>query len=734
MKESKLIEKALFEAARNFPDPATRSAFLDQTCQGTPQLRERLEKLLQTEEMAEGFFDPPASQLVEEEVVSENIPLAGAVGKGGGSPLHPAVQSASAESNPVGAPNWVIDRYRLVERLGEGGCGVVYLAEQQQPVRRKVALKIIRLGMDTERVIARFELERQALALMNHPHIAQVLDAGATESGRLYFVMELVQGVKITDYCNQHRLNIPQRLDLFIKVCLAIQHAHQKGILHRDIKPSNILITEQEGSPVPKVIDFGIAKAFEGHLAETTLTTNDQFIGTPAYMSPEQAETNGRDVDTRTDIYSLGALLYELLAGRPPFDSKQLIESGLDEMRRILRYEEPLHPSGVLLSLSPEERALIASCYQTEPLKLIASLRGDLDWIVVKALEKDRQRRYATANGLAADIKRYLDNEPVVARPPSARYRLRKLVQRNRTTFAGLFAVAIALMIGTTTSTWLFIRERKARQQEARLRAEAEASEKITQAVFLSREGNLEAANAVLEKLGKPPLRPSLDGVLVYRSVGNWLAINGRWKEAKERFAVLLNLNRLDIWGPVTLDYQSFGVCLMENADTEGYARFCQKSAADFASSRNADAASRILKTCLLEPLSQERLALLQPLGRATERWVRSQPPKAWSAIPASLWWYRCGDFDRAAQCSRKAFEGMRNLSAREATVRLIYAMATFRNGHPEEAQARLEEAREMIEQAYEVGFSKGDDTHGFWYDWGFARLLLREATVLIGL
>src|SRR5450432_2777105 len=304
-----------------------------------------------------------------------------------------------------------IGNYKLLEQIGEGGCGVVYMAEQEQPVRRRVALKIIKLGMDTESVIARFGAERQALAMMEHPNIAKVLDAGATETGRPYFVMELVRGIPITEYCDSNKLSTRQRLELFIPVCRAVQHAHQKGIIHRDIKPSNVLVTMHDGVPVPKVIDFGIAKATEGRLTDATVyTAYEQIIGTPAYMSPEQAELSGLDVDTRSDIYSLGVLLYELLTGKTPFDGKELVKSGLEEMRRTLREKEPQRPSTILTTLHGTELKATAEHRHAEPPKLISLRRGDLDWIVMKALEKDRTRRYETANGLAMDIERYLNN------------------------------------------------------------------------------------------------------------------------------------------------------------------------------------------------------------------------------------------------------------------------------------------------------------------------------------
>jgi serine/threonine protein kinase len=353
-----------------------------------------------------------------------------------------------------------------LEKVGEGGCGAVYVAQQYEPVRRRVALKVIKLGMDTKEVIARFEAERQALAMMDHPNIAKVFDAGTTETGRPYFVMELVRGIKITEYCDQNQLNTKQRLTLLIEVCHAVQHAHQKGIIHRDIKPSNIMVTLHDGVPVPKVIDFGIAKATEGRLTDETVYTQlHQFIGTPAYMSPEQAEMSGLDIDTRSDIYSLGVLLYELLAGSTPFDAKELMSGGLDAMRKIIREQEPVRPSTRFLTLQGADLTTTAKRRSTDTTKLLHQLRGDLDWIVMKCLEKDRARRYETANGLAMDIQRHLQNELVVARPPSVGYKFQKLVRRNKLAFAAVGAVTAALIVGLGVATWSFFKEQQARQQ-----------------------------------------------------------------------------------------------------------------------------------------------------------------------------------------------------------------------------------------------------------------------------
>ena len=400
-----------------------------------------------------------------------------------GSPSEPSLPASEpaktvAETTSLTeGPGDRIGRYKLLEKIGEGGFGTVYVAEQKEPVRRRVALKIIKLGMDTRQVVARFEAERQAVALMDHANIAKIFDAGATASGRPYFVMELVRGAPITQYCDANHLPPSKRLELFIQVCRAVQHAHQKGVIHRDLKPSNILVTLHDGVPVPKVIDFGIAKATQADLTDKTVYTQfQQFIGTPAYMSPEQAEMSGLDIDTRSDIYSLGVLLYELLVGATPFNPKDLLARGLDEMRRTIRETEPIRPSTRLRTMTQAELTTTAARRGADAPKLIGLLRGDLDCIVMKCLEKDRARRYETANGLARDIERHLNNEPVVARAPGAGYRFQKLVRRNKLAFAAAAAVALALVAGIGVSTWQAIEASRARnaEKEQRLAAQRE--------------------------------------------------------------------------------------------------------------------------------------------------------------------------------------------------------------------------------------------------------------------
>ena len=431
--------EVIFFAALEKGSPQERAAYLDEACAGDPDCRSHIEKMLAAQAREGSFLETPAL----------------AVG-------------ATLERRPITeGPGTIIGRYKLLQQIGEGGMGIVYMAEQTHPVQRKVALKVIKVGMDTRQVIARFEAERQALAMMDHANIARVLDVGATESGRPYFVMELVHGLPITKYCDDHQLAPRQRLELFVSVCQAIQHAHQKGIIHRDIKPSNVMVTLYDGKPVPKVIDFGVAKATEQKLTERTLFTQyGTMVGTLEYMSPEQAEMSALGTDTRSDIYSLGVLLYELLTGRTPLSNKRMKEAAYAEILRMIKEEEPPKPS-TRLSESGDALVSISAQRDTEPAKLSKLMRGELDSIVMKTLEKDRSRRYETANGFAADVQRYLNDEPVLACPPSAAYRLRKFARRNKRALATAAVVAMALLVAVGTvagSLGWVARDRTARQ------------------------------------------------------------------------------------------------------------------------------------------------------------------------------------------------------------------------------------------------------------------------------
>src|SRR6266498_93911 len=432
---------AVFTEALRLP-PEERDSYLSEACKGDGEFRLRVEALLHAYEQAGDFLGRSAAER----------------------PPKAAAQVLAVAEKPGDR----IGHYKLLQQIGEGGCGVVYMAEQEAPVRRRVALKIIKPGMDTKSVIARFEAERQALALMDHPNIAKVFDAGATELGRPYFVMELVRGVKITEYCDQHSLTTDDRLKLFVQVCQAVQHAHQRGSIHRDIKPSNILVTQSlEGVATPMVIDFGVAKATTDQpLADKTVfTAFEMLIGTPAYMSPEQATLSSVDVDTRTDIYSLGVLLYELLTGSTPFETGELLKVGLDEIRRVIREEEPLRPSTRLSKMPGANLTTIAQHRRSEPPKLIRAISGDLDWIVMKAVEKNRTRRYEAANGLALDVQRFLAHEAVSARPPSKLYKFQKTVQRNRLLFIGLGVVATLLIVSLIVVSASLAQERQSRRE-----------------------------------------------------------------------------------------------------------------------------------------------------------------------------------------------------------------------------------------------------------------------------
>ncbi len=408
-------EKDIFVAALALPDAKEREAYLQEACAGHAELLGRLRELLSAHAESQGPLD-----------------------------RRPAALGVTVDAARTECPGMVVGPYKLLEQIGEGGFGVVFMAEQTQPVRRKVAVKVLKPGMDTRQVVARFEAERQALALMDHPNIAHILDGGATASGRPYFVMELVRGIPITDFCDQNQLPVGERLELFMSVCQAVQHAHHKGIIHRDLKPTNVLVTMHDSTPVVKVIDFGIAKAKGQQLTEKTLFTNfAQMIGTPLYMSPEQAQMSGLDIDTRSDVYSLGVLLYELLTGTTPFDKERLQTVGYDEIRRIIREEEPAKPS-TRFSTIGQASATLSANRRSDPKQLRRLLRGELDWIVMKALDKERSRRYQTASAFAADILRYLHDEPVEACPPSAWYWLSKFARRHKTAMAVAAAVLLA--------------------------------------------------------------------------------------------------------------------------------------------------------------------------------------------------------------------------------------------------------------------------------------------------
>ena len=552
-----------------------------------------------------------------------------------------------------------------------------------------------------------------------------------------------MRGVRITEYCDDNNLSTKERLELFIQVCEAIQHAHQKGIIHRDIKPSNILVTLLDGRPAPKVIDFGIAKAIEEKLTDKTLfTLHGMFIGTPAYMSPEQAQLSGADVDTRGDIYSLGVLLYELLTGKTPFDQQELLAGGVDEMRRTLADREPSRPSAKLNSLAKTELTVTAHHRHVEPFKLRLELRGDLDWIVMKALEKDRARRYQTANGLALDVRRYLDDEPVVARPPSRIYRLRKLVRRNKAVFTiGIF-LALTLIASSIATTRLWLKERAARlhamelqiekEQAVRLRESAEQARKLADANAKFKDGKLEIADQILEAVTTTEVPAEYADM--FRKLGDSDASTGYWTKARNRFTLLIQINK-NVGAKNVLDDLRYAVLLASQGESVQYEDFRKELVERYAGTTNATTAETLLRACLLTAADDELLKQLEPFeaittnglaATAAEKYGRDKA--AWHTYSLALLAYRQRNYEMAQRWCEQALNFDHGTLVRDAGIRLIKAMACARLGQVDEARNCLSEGRKPVEDDAKLLTVPQLKWQGYWFDWACARMFLREA------
>ncbi len=709
--------RAIFYEALERQSPEDVAKYLDDACANDDDLRRQVEGLLAAHRAAKNFL--------------------GGSGNGDeGTIDHPLSE----------APGTVIGRYKLLQQIGEGGFGVVFLAEQERPVKRRVALKIIKPGMDTCQVIARFEAERQALAMMDHPNIAKVHDAGTTEAGstedgagskeefllhaprspllapstgRPYFVMELVQGVPITEYCDQCNLTTDERLALFVTVCQAVQHAHQKGVIHRDIKPTNVLVAMQDGQPAPKIIDFGVAKAINQQLTEhTLLTAFAQMVGTPLYMSPEQAELSPLGVDTRSDIYSLGVLLYELLTGTTPFDKDRLHAASYDGLRRIICEEEPPRPSARISTLAADVATTVAEHRRTDARRLRQTVRGELDWIVMKCLEKDRNRRYETPNSLARDIERYLHDEPVQACPPSIAYRVSKFVRRNKVAVLAASAIVVSLTIASALSTWLYLREREARRQ-------AEFGAQIYDVANPFHSNSQQEAQQSLASLApQVELMDPQNRAKLYYRFGDLRGRQGRWKESATYFAKGLELEPNQLFFE---PYHYYLPALIQSGDVEGYQRLRQELIRRFGSTTDPRIAECVLKDCLITPWPDANFEVLERLANTA---LHAQDHWAWEyfQFANALFEYRRANYESAVRHTLHTYPTTDPYLIVSAS--MVRAMAHQQLGEAEDARRVLSYGLELAQARFPREARLVFDRE--WNDWIFAHALMDEASALI--
>ena len=713
--------KSIFLNAAERPAGDLRQAYLAEACGPDVGLRREVDELLAHHGQVGSFLEAP-----------DVLPTLDAP---------PPAEASGTEIGP----------YKLHQQIGEGGMGTVFLARQTEPVKRLVALKVIKAGMDSRAVLARFEAERQALALMDHPNIAKVFDAGATPAGRPYFVMELVKGVPITRYCDDNRLTPRDRLALFVQVCQAVQHAHVKGVIHRDLKPSNVLVAPYDGRPVVKVIDFGVAKAAGQPLTERTLLTGfGAVIGTPEYMSPEQAELNNQDIDTRSDVYSLGVLLYEILTGTTPLTRKRIKESALADLLRLVREEEPPRPSTRLSAT--DELPSIAANRGMEPKKLSGLVRGELDWIVMKCLEKDRNRRYETANAFAADVQRYLDDEQVQACPPTAGYRLRKFARRNRAVLAAATVTALGVIVAVVALAVsnALIRQEQARTRDERDRAEGALTLADSRALEI-RLGleRLQAANALLDR-------------------GRWYANERRWDDAHAAFTKAIALRpdhvsvwfersnlytRLGLWDLAAADYARqfelrepdttglwFQHALLRCyvGDLDGYGRVCGRMRERFNGTLNPFVAADVARTCVLARTTDADPD--RPMGRVEISATSFHGHWFWQYLLGMVA-YRGGQHESAVRRLKESLAGHPDWAGRAISYPIL-AMACHRLGKPAEARQALDEATRAIDQWTRERYqSRGDWVMHLgaeaswpiaWWDWLECQLYYREAKLLI--
>ncbi|MEZ6119787.1 MAG: protein kinase [Pirellulaceae bacterium] len=731
-------EKTIFLNAIEFETYAQQIAYVQEACRDQAELLCAMIDLLKQHQQHAGVLDRP---LVRAEPDTA---------------LETQWQHAFAASEQVDQVGTLVGPYRLMEQIGEGGFGLVFVAEQQEPVRRKVALKIIKPGMETRDVIARFEAERQALALMDHANIARVFDAGVTQSGRPFFVMELVRGIPLNEFCDQHQLDTLRRLELFITICRAVQHAHQKGVIHRDLKPSNVLVTLQDGQPLAKVIDFGVAKAVGQTLTDKTIYTRfTSMIGTPAYMSPEQAAMSAGDVDTRTDIYALGVLLYELLVGTTPFESKRLANADFDEIRHIIREEEPPRPSARLSTLAGSLQSTVSASRQLEPAQLNSMLRGDLDWIVMKAIDKDRNRRYDTAGDLADDITRYLTQQPIEARPPTAAYRLRKFARRNRVSLVTGSLVTLALIVGLGVSVWqarVAIQERDEKviawQEAVKARNEADAArieverfaDRLKQANLLlgagrahADSGDWAAAHADYSKAIR--IQPHYYHVWVER--GSMYARLGLWDRAAADFSRAIELGApIDgiewsgvpqlMWYTQKTDAYQQLCCAMQLTDREHSFWALHQIRARLCGDFPATTFSELKAEC------EHYVSFDAHANRS--RFGRNNHLRGFQVYILAWCHYRCDEFAQAARQLESIPSFDQHWDAIEI-IQPLLASSYFRTSQPDLAQQALANAEHSLQRWLQHSTSSPENittTPVLWFDWLEFLLHYRSASLQI--
>jgi tetratricopeptide (TPR) repeat protein len=697
MSDVKADAKAIFVEGLDCQGADELRRYLEQACGSDAALRRRVDELLQAHRDAGAFLGG-----AENQDASTDQPVA--QGPGPRTVNGPGLAEC---------PGTTIGPYKLMEQIGEGGMGLVFVAEQQHPVRRKVALKVIKPGMDTRQVIARFEAERQALALMDHPHIAQVHDGGTTPAGRPYFVMELVKGVPITTYCDHNQLPVRERLALFVDVCQAVQHAHQKGIIHRDLKPSNVLVASHDGKPVVKVIDFGVAKALGQELTDKTVYTQlCQLIGTPLYMAPEQAGESSLDVDTRSDIYALGVLLYELLTGTTPFDRERFKGAGYEEIRRIIREEEPPRPSTRISTLG-QAAPTVSAQRQSDPKRLSTLLRGESDWIVMKALDKDRNRRYETASAFAADVQRYLADEPVLACPPSTGYRFRKLVRRNKVLFVTATIVAATLMAASLVVAWKWL------DADTAWRAESVANGRASEALALAQDRG--------EQLQKDLDR--LNAANGHVELAHLLADSGQWDQAESNFAQAVQLRpdnsytllergrmyvRLGLWRLANADlerayrlqeparaqtFYDYAVLRLFVGDRKGYDRVCTRMFERFGQNPDDTDLYLVAAACIAGP---DPVTAARQLVTLAERAAAAQR-NAGRLNALGVAHFRTGQYDKAVAAIKDSLAVDPNWN--KSWNYAYLAMAHHRLGQSELARQELQEAGLALDKTVQAWF-----------------------------